>query len=69
MTRVVGNQDRNEFERDPLEAHRRGRRLDAMLRAPVSRTERGVIRATHRVLNELDDQRALEAARRLNRPA
>ena len=69
MTRVVGSRDRNEFELNPLEAHRRGRKLDAMLRAPVSRIERGVIRATHRVLNELDDHRALETARRLNRPA
>jgi hypothetical protein len=28
---------------------------------------RGVVRATHRVLNELDDRRALEMARRLNK--
>jgi len=64
MVRVVGSQDRNEFVRDPALALRRGRVLDRMLStAPV---RRGVQRATHRIFNEIDDQRQLAAARRLN---
>jgi len=69
MVRIVGNRNRSEFEPDPVEAHRRGRQLDAMLKGAAPRPAVAVIRATHRVLNELDDQRAVEAARRLNRPA
>ncbi len=66
MTRTVGDQPRNEFVLDPVEAWHRGRRLDQMLGAARLPVERGVIRAPHRVFNQLDDQRQLEIARRLN---
>jgi hypothetical protein len=66
MTRVVGHPDRSEFVLDPSEALRRGRILDAMLAATRPPIARGVLRATHRKLNELDDLRQLAAARRLD---
>ena len=67
MTHIVGRHDRSEFILDPAQALRRGRVLDAMLASAAIPRRRGVVRATHRVLNEMDDQRQLEAARRLNR--
>jgi hypothetical protein len=67
MTRVVGNHNRTELILDPVEALRRGRVLDGMLAGAQPRRQPGVTRATHRVMNALDDQRQLEAARRLNR--
>jgi hypothetical protein len=67
MTRVVGTQQRSEFTPDPAEALRRGRQLDQMLAGASVGRVRGVMRATHRRLNELDDERGREAARRLNR--
>ena len=67
MTRTVGIQDRSEFVRDPAEALRRGRRVDAMLASLRIPRQRGVLRATHQVLNDLDDQRNLAVARRLNK--
>ena len=69
MTRVVGNQNRSEFILDPEEAWRRGRVLDQMLAATRLPVKRGVMRAPHRVFNELDDQRQLEQARLLNGPS
>lgn len=66
MTRIVGKDDRTEFEPDPVEALRRGRALDAMLAAGMPPRPRGVARATHRAMNEMDDLRALEVARRVN---
>ncbi len=68
MTRVVGNQDRDEFETDPVIAYRRGRSLDRLLADARLQVPRGVLRATHSVLNRLDDDRAVQAARRLNMP-
>ena len=66
MTHVVGQQNRSEFVLDPAQAWRRGRVLDAMLASAAVPRRHGVVRATHRVLNEMDDQRQLEAARRVN---
>ena len=66
MTRTVGNRDRSEFVLDPAAALRQGRAVDAMLAAAMPNVERGVLRASHRKLNELDDLRQLAAARRLN---
>ena len=60
--------DRSEFEQDPEKAWRRGRALDRMLASARASGTRGVIRATHAELNQLDDARALEIARRLNSP-
>ena len=67
MTRTVGRQARSEFILDPAEALRRGRVLDAMLASASIPRPRGVMRAKHLVLNEMDDQRQLQAARRLNK--
>ena len=66
MTRIVGTRDRTEFILYPAQAMRQGRLLDAMLASARLHRPRGVTRATHRVMNEADDQRQLEAARRLN---
>jgi hypothetical protein len=66
MTRTVGKLNRTEFILDPAEALRRGRVLDNMLAGAQPRRKPGVTRATHRVMNALDDQRQLEMARRLN---
>lgn len=68
MTRTVGSRDRSEFILDPAEALRRGRDLDSMLAAARLPRLRGVLRARHRDLNAIDDQRQVEAARRLNSP-
>lgn len=67
MTRTVGRQARSEFILDPAEALRRGRVLDGMLSSASIPRLRGVIRAKHRALNAMDDERQLQAARRLNK--
>ena len=66
MTRTVGHRDRTEFVLDPADALRQGRAVDGMLTAARPQVRRGVLRATHRKLNEIDDLRQLAAARRLN---
>ena len=66
MTRIVGNRNRSEFVLDPATALRHGRAADAMLAAAMPNVARGVLRANHRKLNELDDLRQLAAARRIN---
>ncbi len=66
MVRIVGTQHRTQFVLDPAEALRRGRALDRMLSSAGAPVPRGVVRAPHRVFNELDDQRQLQATRRLN---
>lgn len=66
MTRIVGHRDRSEFVLDPAAALRQGRAVDTMLAAARPKVRRGVLRATHRKFNELDDLRQLEMARRLN---
>ncbi len=68
MTRTVGRQDRSELIPDPAEALRRGRVLDAMLASARLPWPRGVVRATHRAMNQADDARQLATARRLNQP-
>ncbi|WP_156373579.1 hypothetical protein [Pseudorhodoferax sp. Leaf267] len=68
MTRTVGRQDRSELILDPAEALRRGRALDAMLAGLHAARPRGITRATHRTMNQADDARQLEIARRLNGP-
>ena len=68
MTRTVGRQDRTELILDPAEALRRGRVLDAMLAGLLPPRPRGVTRATHQAMNQADDARQLEVARRLNGP-
>ncbi len=66
MTRIVGNRDRDEFEPDPVLAHRRGLVLDAMLAGARPPRPKGVTRGTHAALNKLDDEAAVAQARRLN---
>ena len=68
MTRIVGTQLRTEFILDPIEAWHRGRALDKMLAATAFPVKHGVMRAPHRVFNEMDDLRQLEQARVLNGP-
>lgn len=68
MTRIVGRHDRSEWILDPAEALCRGRVLDAMLSSARIPSKHGVLRANHRTMNLLDDQRLLQAARRLNPP-
>jgi len=64
--RVIGpNGDRSEIELDPTRAHRRGRVLDAMLRAALPRPKRGVYRGTFETLAVMDEARMVEAARRV----
>ena len=65
--RTVGRQDRSEIELDPVKAYRRGRALDAMLRAALPPVPRGVTRATHEYFNRVDAARQIAAARKLNR--
>lgn len=67
MTRLVGTRDRSDYEPDPQRAFHRGAQLDRQLASTRMPWPHGVIRATHQVLNELDDRRALETARRLNK--
>lgn len=66
--RIVGHQQRDEFDLDPKVAWVRGRRLDAMLKQAMVPRERAVLRMTHQQMNQADDQRALDMARRINRP-
>ena len=68
MTRTVGQQQRTEFILDPAQALRRCRVLEAMLAQAMPAIPKGVIRAPHRILNQLDDARQLAIARRLNPP-
>lgn len=69
MTRIVGTRNRSEFMLDPQEAWRRGQVLDRMLAATRLPVKRGVMRAPHRIFNEIDDLRQLEQARLLNSPS
>jgi len=64
--RIVGLQNRSEIELDPLQAYRRGRALDAILRHAAAPIERGVRRGSHEYFNRLDAQRQKQAARALN---
>lgn len=65
--RIIGpHADRTEFEPDPVQAYRRGRALDAMLRSALPRPERGVRRGTFADFGRADEARMREAARRLN---
>ena len=65
--RVVGpNRDRTEFELDPVQAYRRGRALDAMLRAAMPAPRRGVFRGSFAKFAREDEARMRAAARKLN---
>ena len=65
--RVIGpNRDRTEFELDPVQAYRRGRTLDAMLRGALPAPRRGVYRGTFADFAREDEARMRAAARKLN---
>ncbi len=66
MNQIVGKQNRSEFILDPVEAWKRGRVLDAMLKATQPPVKPQVLRGTHTEMNRWDDARALEVARKLN---
>ena len=65
--RVVGpNRDHSEFELDPVQAYRRGRVLDAMLREALPPVKRGVFRGSFAYFTREDEARMRAAARKLN---
>ncbi len=64
--RIVGQQNRSEIELDPLQAYRRGRTLDTLLRHAAPPVQRGVTRGSHEYFNRLDAERQKQAARALN---
>jgi len=64
--KIIGpNSDYSEIELDPVKAYRRGRVLDAMLRAALPPPKRGVYRGTFESFERMDEARMVEAARRL----
>ncbi len=64
--KMVGTQDRNEIELDPVEAYRRSRRLDMQLRGCVPQRPRGVTRATAKARASMDEAHMLLSARRVD---
>jgi hypothetical protein len=64
--RIVGSQDRSEFELDPVKAYHRGLALDRMMRGTLPPVVRGVMRGTHEYFNRIDAARQVQAARALN---
>lgn len=65
--RVIGpNRGHTEFELDPVQAYRRGRALDAMLRAALPPPRRGVFRGSLADFARQDEARMREIARKLN---
>ena len=65
MARVVGNLNRSPYIVDPAAALEAGRRVDSLLSSSNMPHPRGVFRAKHEVLNEMDDRRQLRAALRV----
>lgn len=63
--RIVEEQDRAEVEIDPVEAYRRGRALDNMLRSAVLPVKCGVMHGTHGYFKRLDAERQAQTARAL----
>lgn len=65
--RVIGpHRDHTEFELDPVQAYRRGRALDTMLRAALPAPRRGVSRGSFADFARADEARMREAARKIN---
>ena len=65
--RVIGpNRDHTEFELDPVQAYRRGKLLDGMLRAALPPARRGVFRGTFADFAREDEARMRVAARKIN---
>lgn len=68
MTRTVGTQIRSEFILDPALAHRQGLKLDKLLSSANLPRLAGITRGPHQLMNRLDDEHALQMAKRLNMP-
>jgi hypothetical protein len=66
MTRIVGNQPRDEFELDPHKSWSRIREMDRLFHGVNDPIPKGVYRASHVFFNAMDDARALAQARKLN---
>ena len=64
--KIVGNQTRSEIELDPQKAWQRGKVLDAMLRGATTPHPRGVWRLTHTQMNQMDFERQLVQAAKIN---
>ena len=64
--RIVGAKDRSEIELDPVQAHKRGLAVDAMLKSTAAKRVRGVFRGTHAHFNRIDAARQVLIARELN---
>ena len=64
--RIVGEKDRDEFVLDPVEALRRGAKLDEQMKMLVAPHPRGVWRGTHAFFNRMDEERAAAMARRVS---
>lgn len=67
--KIVGTQDRSEIELDTQVAWQRCRRLDVMLRSAQPPRPRGVWRLTHGQMNQLDFERQLAQAAKVNQRA
>ena len=65
--KMIGNKPRDEIERDPLKAWRRGAELDNMLRSASEPYPRGVWRLTHDQMNAMDFARQLAQAAKINK--
>jgi Zn-finger nucleic acid-binding protein len=64
--KIVGTKDRTEFELNPQKAWLRGMELDKLLRSSSLPHPRGVWRMTHQKMNEMDFERQLLQASKLN---
>ena len=64
--KMVGTKNRSEIEPDPQKAWQRCKRLDVMLRPAQQPRPRGVWRLTHSQMNQLDLERQLAQAARVN---
>ncbi len=61
--RIVGVKNRDEFVLDPIEALRRGAKLDEQMKLLLPKHPSGVWRGTHAFFNQMDDERAAAMAR------
>jgi len=64
--RIVGSKNRDELVLDPIEAIRRGLRLDQQMKILLIPHPRGVWRGTHEFFNRMDDERATAMAKRVD---
>jgi hypothetical protein len=64
--KIVGTQNRSVIELDPQKAWQRGKVLDATLRGATTLHPRGVWRLTHAQMNQMDFERQLAQAAKIN---